>query len=288
MYNMNPKLRPMAHQPHSNSWLHRYVTIDKLFDFLLNGRIPLVRLDVFEDKLEGVNIKHLIINYLSGELGKNAPEWLGRMARQVAMNVNMKQRNSLREQRENFQKSNYSSGWYINKHESAAMWQIYSKPDSVNIRVNAKVLLDKINSGQYSLSCHNPQILKYGNISYYRFNDLEELLSIGGIERDIRGFTKDRCFEHEHEFRLMLELELDKHEKQKVNGVTLHEKVAEVNAAHDIKIVYLNFHDFSDIPFEITFHPTSTKWHRDNVTKLIESLSLKFKTKQSDLRDIFN
>ena len=40
-------------QPVSGSFLYRYLTIDKLMDFLLNQRIPLTRLNLFEDKLEG-------------------------------------------------------------------------------------------------------------------------------------------------------------------------------------------------------------------------------------------
>ena len=44
------KIEKLKHQPDENLFLYRYVTIDKLMDFLLNQRFPLTRLNLFEDK----------------------------------------------------------------------------------------------------------------------------------------------------------------------------------------------------------------------------------------------
>ena len=44
---MNYKLFPFHKQPSADSILHRYFTIEKLLDFLLESRISLVRLNNF-------------------------------------------------------------------------------------------------------------------------------------------------------------------------------------------------------------------------------------------------
>jgi hypothetical protein len=120
------KIEKLQFQPDDDSMLYRYVTIDKLLDFLVNGRLPLVRLNLFEDKLEGVSIDHRMLNYAGDKIAENFSDWGGELFKAVTLNVNPNKRNSLRRQREIFQKTNFANCWYINDHESVAMWQIYS------------------------------------------------------------------------------------------------------------------------------------------------------------------
>ena len=129
------KIDKFHNQPSEGAILYRYVTIDKLLDFLFNKRIPLIRLNLFEDKLEGVNIKHLLLNYGSDKLTQEIAPFFGKLVQSIGNSINTGNRNSLRRQREIFQNSNYASCWYISDHESVAMWQLYSKPDSVAIRI---------------------------------------------------------------------------------------------------------------------------------------------------------
>jgi hypothetical protein len=96
------KIESFHNLPPDNSILYRYVTIDKLIDFLLEARISLVKLNLFEDRLEGVNLEHLQLNYKSDKIAEqekkqnNTFEYLG-------LNINPAKRNELRRKRETFQ-----------------------------------------------------------------------------------------------------------------------------------------------------------------------------------------
>ena len=125
---MTLKIDPFHNLPPDDSILYRYVTIDKLIDFLLEARIPLVKLNLFEDKLEGVNLKHLRLNYESDKIAEQKQEE-DTSLKYISVNINPTERNLLRRKRETFQDTNYASCWYVNNHESVAMWQLYSKPD---------------------------------------------------------------------------------------------------------------------------------------------------------------
>ena len=89
---------PYHNQPDGNSILYRYVTIDKLLDFLFNGRIPLVKLSLFEDKLEGVDVNHLLLNYVGDKISENTANWMGGLFKQVTINAFPDKRNNYRRQ----------------------------------------------------------------------------------------------------------------------------------------------------------------------------------------------
>jgi hypothetical protein len=73
---MKTSLRPESFHnlPPQDSILYRYLTIDKLIDFLLEDRISLVKLNLFEDKLEGVKLEYLQLDYLSDKISKQMQE----------------------------------------------------------------------------------------------------------------------------------------------------------------------------------------------------------------------
>ncbi len=260
--------------------LCRYVTIDKLLDFLLNERIPMVRLNVFQDKLEGVHINHLMLNYGSEKVGG----WIGEMIKHVTINVNANKRNSLRRQREIFQNTNYASCWYMNDHESVAMWQLYSKPDSVAIRIPYTNLSNSLQSGNFRMMDEYAKI-RYGSVDYYRFNNLEDLSKIL-VKEDTTGFVKDQSFQHEQEFRILAEFhEFDKNNLER-KSMILDENIERLNELNQMKVIYLTFTNFKDLPFEIVFHPQSSSWHRQNICKILNNYQIPFKTFESSLKEI--
>lgn len=273
-------------QPQEDAMLYRYITIDKLFDFLLNEHLPLVRLNIFEDRLEGVSIEHLRLNYISDELAKNIAEWVGGSFKHLMGNVNPTKRNNLKEKRELFQNTNYANCWYINNHESVAMWQLYSGSDSVAIRIPYKSLSNELIKKNFKLSGYNYQNLQFGNISYYKFSDPVELGKII-IEKEVMGFIKDYSFQHEQEFRLMVQTKPVEHVKELKQPMILDEKIEEINNRMEQRVMYLKLSNFKNLPFEIVFHPRASDWHRKNVMELINKYELTFKTHESSLKDIF-
>jgi hypothetical protein len=274
------KISHYHNQPMEGTILCRYVTIDKLLDFLLNERIPMVRLNVFQDKLEGVHINHLMLNYGSEKVGG----WIGEMIKHVTINVNANKRNSLRRQREIFQNTNYASCWYMNDHESVAMWQLYSKPDSVAIRIPYTNLSNSLQSGNFRMMDEYAKI-RYGSVDYYRFNNLEDLSKIL-VKEDTTGFVKDQSFQHEQEFRILAEFhEFDKNNLER-KSMILDENIERLNELNQMKVIYLTFTNFKDLPFEIVFHPQSSSWHRQNICKILNNYQIPFKTFESSLKEI--
>lgn len=278
------KIESFHNLPPDDSILYRYVTIDKLIDFLLEARISLVKLNLFEDKLEGVNLQHLKLNYESDKIAEqmkketNSFEFLG-------LNINPTKRNELRRKRENFQDKNYASCWYVNNHESVAMWQLYSKPDSVAIRIPFKALINELSNSNFNLPNYNYEKLTYGCVDYHQFNDFENLCKID-LKNDIQGFIKDSSFGHEQEFRIIVEAKQEP-KYLEARGIIPDEQVDEINENQNIKVIHLNLLNFKSLPFEIIFHPQSSDWHKQNINKMLDKFNLTFKTSESALKDIF-
>lgn len=283
----NLVVSPQRTLPSGDALLYRYVTIDKLIDFLLNGRITFTRLSLFEDRLEGVTPQHLLLNLASNRIAEEmkAP-WLGELAQLVTLNINPTRRNSLRLQREQFQQNNYANCWYIDKHESVAMWQLYSRRDSVAIRIPFKEMSSRLDMGNFSLTGYRHEKLRYGNLSYIRYNDIDQLQEYV-LDQTLQGFIKDQSYSHEQEFRVMLTTTPSETEKAEMKPFLLAEQVDEVNERLNIKTIYMVFPDFGSMPFELVFHPQCPDWHRANVLTLMKRLDLPFTARESVLKDIF-
>ena len=287
MEKSNLKIESLQLQPSEDSFLYRYITIEKLLDFLFNHRIPLIRLNVFEDKLEGAAMDHLLLNLGSNKLTEELAPWAGKLLKGVLFNVNTSKRNSLRRQREIFQQTNYAHCWHANNHESIAMWQIYSNPNSVAVRIPYKVFKTELLNYNFELSSYNHKILKFGSVHYHRFNDFDDL-SNAITKNDIRGFLKEYSFQHEQEFRIMLEINEVASKEAVRKNMILDEQIEKMNNLKDLKILYFKLTNFEILPFEIISHPKSQEWHQNNIKALLSKFDLPFKLKDSSIREIFS
>lgn len=283
---MKIRVEPFPNQPANDANLYRYVTIDKLLDFLFSGRIPLVRLTEFNDRLEGVDVQHLLWNYAGDKLSEDVSSSLGGTFKLITTNFFPTKRNNFSRQREVFQKTNFASCWYVSNHESVAMWQLYSNPDSVAIRIPYKKISDELINYNFKLP-HNQFVrLRYGCIDYHRFNNLDELSEL--VHRiNSQGFTKDASFKHENEFRIMLESKVTEEKQVERKKMVLDEQVKRINEKLKTKVIPLELVNFKELPFEIVFHPQSSDWHRNNIMKIIDRFEVRFRTCESALRDIF-
>jgi hypothetical protein len=278
------KIEPYYNQPNENSFLYRYLTIDKLLDLLLSERISLVRLNLFNDKLEGSSLKHLLLNHFS-ELAKKDMQNQGGTFGIVSLTVNPTERNKQSRQREVFQDTNYASCWYINNYESVAMWQLYSKSDSVAIKIPYEVLNKELLNGNFEINSKYEK-LKFGAISYHRFKNIENVEQTK-IKTDTPGFIKDSSFEHEREFRIMVENKGSEKKHLESRGILLDEDVVELNNSNEIKVKHLKLNNFKELPFEIIFHPECQKWHKKNIEKIIKQFNIKFNIIDSELTNTF-
>lgn len=281
------EIEKLKHLPDGELFLYRYITIDKLIDFLLNKRLPLTRLNLFEDKLEGVTPEHLLLNLASDRISQNTAKFVGNFINQITLNINPTRRNSLKEQRLEFQKYNFASCWFVNNHESVAMWQLYSSPDSIAIKIPVKSLINELESKKFELTGYENKKIRYGSVEYYRFDDIDSLSQLV-INEDSQGFLKDKSFSHESEFRIILSKEKSERKKAEKKPMILDEQIDDLNKKIDQKIIYILFENFVNMPFELIFHPQTSGWHKSNVKKTIEKYGIDFPLIDSKLTRIFN
>ena len=103
--------------------LWRYMSFASLCEILLNDYIPLISIDKFSDKSEGIRLRKHIFNQSNSY--EDAIEY--------AMKT--------------YYKSTYVSSWHERKNENASMWDRYTKgEEGVAIKTNAKLLYDSINT----------------------------------------------------------------------------------------------------------------------------------------------
>lgn len=277
------ELRRRTEQPGENEFLYRYVTIDKLMDFLMNARVTLSQLRNVGDRLEGTTVRHLLLNLAS----QSDEDFLNtKTGGMFTVQVSANKRNELWKQRDDFQRLSYASCWYVDNHESVAMWQLYSRRDSVAIRIPFKALDEQLSGGHFEPSLNHIECLKYGKVQYAKFNNIDELRSLPDAA-DLQGFLKDRGYQHEKEFRLVVTIEFSeaKHIEQKPGVLIEHGNRLEKHL--NIGAVHLKLLNFSSLPFEIIFHPQCPDWHRPNVVRILEKWNLPFKPQESALKDMF-
>jgi hypothetical protein len=286
MYDNDIVIELLHNQPPEGSYLYRYVTIDKLLDFLLCGRIPLIRLSEFTDKLEGVKLNHLLLNSVSQNIGQNTSESIGELVKAIGTNYFPKRVDNFLQQRKQFQEKNYSSCWYLNNYESVAMWQLYSNPDSVAIRIAYSDLSNEILNKNFKLPEFDYAGIKLGCVKYYNFSDIGEIVTILN-NNNVQGFVKDLSFQHEQEFRIILRTQ--ENERLRTERINMIRKANDSRIRGiDPKVIYMDFDNFTKMNFEIIFHPQACPWHMESIKSIITKFSLPFKTHNSKLKDIFN
>jgi hypothetical protein len=186
-------------------YVYRYLTIEKLVDFLDTGELFLTRLDKFEDNLE--NIEPYDINELKFQSGltekpqnanPNIPEhqWdeLIKISRAGLVQI----QKSLQEK----QKHRFVSCWILNDVESFAMWDIYGK-SGFAIRFERsyfqKLIKDSIEIQKGKTD--EIDLLVVGKVVYQNFDEM--LLKEKESLLKFSVFRKHLSFNHESEYRIV-------------------------------------------------------------------------------------
>jgi hypothetical protein len=186
-------------------YVYRYLTIEKLVDFLETNSIYLSRLDKFEDNLE--NIEPYDINELkvrSETLSKPYdanPEISDNQWDEIIRN-NILALRELQKSLDQKQKHRFVSCWILNDVESFAMWDIYGKSgfvlrfeqeyfqqlikDSIKLQKNQTEKIDLLIAGT----------VQYQNYDEMLFKEKESLIKFS-------TFRKHIAFKHETEYRIV-------------------------------------------------------------------------------------
>lgn len=260
-----------------DAYLWRYMDIHKFLSFIFNKSFYFTRLDKFEDQKEGMTTNHLFYKNLKKQID-NHPMF-DKIKTYMSVETLGGEMNKIDDELIKIQKRNFANCWVIGKNnsESVAMWNLYSRPNSLAIKINysnfKKNLIEKGLNG-YSESreiiCSPINYIDFQNPN---FKNLENFDSV---------FTKDISFQHENEFRIIVREE--EREIPPINYKSnIHRKNIEKlhNDMWNYPGIELKLFDFQDFDFEIILHPKSQDWAKKNIEKIIKLSESKFSINES-------
>lgn len=251
----------LQEQPDQHDFLWKYMNIHKFLSFMIGRKIFYSRLDQLEDAYEGINQKHLTQllfherNASDGILDVSHPAY-----------ERFFPRTQLRKMEAEFkskQKLNFVTCWIAGSRESAGMWNLYSEPGSVAIKIRYQDLKKYLESKTYQLE--SKQVVKeilYGKVTYRDFRDNSQLSSKSFLVKNT-AFRKDISFSHENEFRVALTCDTVK---------------------DDVRGIFQTIGSFEDFPIEIVMHPKSAQWHVANVSAVVNQFAPTKKVRNSELK----
>ena len=260
-----------------NAYLWRYMDLHKFLSFIFNKSIYFSRLDNFEDKKEGITINHLFYKNLKKQMDKHP--MFDNFRSYISVDTMGGKMNKIDDELHKIQIRNFASCWVIdeNNSESVAMWNLYSKPNSLAIKIKysdfKKLLKEK---GLHSFDSTREVICSPINYIDFQKPDFKKLKNIDSV------FTKDISFKHENEFRIIVrekereipEINYKKNMSRK-NIEKLH------NDFWNYLGIELDLFDFKKFNFEIVHHPKSQDWAKNNIKEIIGLSKLDFKISES-------
>jgi hypothetical protein len=263
-----------------NSFLWRYIDISKLLSFVLDKSFFCTRLDKFEDKKEGITLNHLILKKLKNETEKFLNN--NKIGNSISVEVAGGKMNRIDDEINQIQKSNFANCWFIAEEysESVAMWNLYSSPNSVAIKIKYSDFKNKLLKNGFTASENTLEIV-CAPIKYVNFSNpySEELNLIDSV------FLKDLSFQYENEFRIIIKKEFKKIPVEYHPEIyrKKSEKLHQIFEPFGINLIINQFEDYN---FEIVFHPKSQDWIKKDIKKIIElsKVDLKFNDSLLELK----
>lgn len=238
--------------PKGDFFLWRYLDIHKFLDFLRKKRFLFARMDQFEDVLEGVPVVAMEA-YM--ELLKNSKISLAELGLSYSDNSALDGLDPGIKKIVINQVSHYVSCWFMEQRESMAMWNLYSNPESVAIRVSfqkLKNLLIPDLSGEYG------ERYIGGKVSYQNFISEGEYFKMKVV-----ALRKDLSFQHEKEFRFVVKFQEVKPKVKSIFSVPL---------------------DLTDLDLQVVCHPQMKSWQKENIKELLELYNIGNSYQESEIR----
>jgi hypothetical protein len=247
--------------PLRRNFLWRYLDMHKFINLITHKEILFARMDQFEDPLEGVPL-YALISFAEEQESRNTYDLrLG----DVIMDKNKKVSPELRRRINSIngiQNSTYVSCWFQSTRESMAMWNLYSNPDGIAIRINTHTLINEIREASEKMHTNGISAMYCGKVRYQDFKriDLEE----GNEEMKVPkvALRKDKSYEHENEFRFVI--------RTKSN--------LEVKPFIPVKLDKLY-----ETRITIICHPLMDKWKKENIEYLLEAHGMNYFFKESEI-----
>lgn len=185
-----------------DAYAWRYLSLEFTIDFLESNSIHFSRLDLFEDKFEGLplSIKSYFLTAQRIKLDQS----------EEAFNDFKKDfdklKNKLKEEVDKWQKVAYSSCWYLTEnkkhYESLAMWRWKQSFNSFVIKLKLKDLLELLKETLITYQSDALIQAFYGKVAYLSLHQHDDLLDKG--EKVFPQFIKQNVYSYENELRLIL------------------------------------------------------------------------------------
>lgn len=165
-----------AKTPPDETIIWRYMSLDKYIDLLYRKELFLCRLDKLIDPWEGSWSKQEIEESPYKEDDLKGPDGLI----------------------QEFKRWSFINCWHINKHESAAMWDLYSSRNAgIAIKTTIGKLKDSLKEDSKRLHIGEIQYVDNYDDNIEQSRDLNYLTMLGPV------FKKRQSFIHENEVRLV-------------------------------------------------------------------------------------
>ncbi|MBP6023606.1 DUF2971 domain-containing protein [Ferruginibacter sp.] len=246
-----------------SQFLWKYFDIHRFIYFLTEEKLFFTRLDKFEDPYEGVATKVLREQVkLNEQLHTSADlkKTKGRAAKYIKQVLIKTIETGIPNQIIEKQKRQYVNCWFSGDRESMAMWNLYSSPDSVAIKVKFTNIKNELNESFKQLIENNGNRISIigDEITYLELNPFNPSLPKQNLKYS--ALKKDKPFEYENEYRFLI--------------ITI-DRLDKVESFYTIPL------DIEKLDLKIIAHPNMESWKYENINKLIELLNKNFKLEKS-------
>lgn len=235
----------------------RYMDINKFLDFIINRRLSLSRMDLFEDPYEAISKKHLhrLFEVTDDQIVQNTQEQDDKTELSLSAR----------------QKGYFVSCWFGDKSESIAMWKLYAGNSGAMIRSKLSVIVELFEKSELKLGnipITEKETLRFylGGVDYLSFIDPKARETMK-TKTKVLGFHKDIAYQHEKEYRFLLKLKPEYRKK----------------FIRTLKPIQFELIEWTDRAFQIVLNPIMPEWQRDNLATLIAALNRKYHITKSTL-----
>jgi hypothetical protein len=248
-----------------NSYVWRYMSYFKLYDFLFNRNIYFSRLDNFSDPLEGLDMKTRFLLHLKNTTKDSVDS---DPLRQLVHSENTA---LLKEELEKWQKGIFASCWFLteDKHgESLAMWELYSNQNGFVIKIPLDLFNKLIDKSLNNLKDFPIVEANFGKIEYLDYHEQPELNERSLI---MPALVKHHSYSHENEIRYLLLWDAEK--------------------KHNTNFINLNFSDyFNEVKdlLEVISHPNMDNTLFDLYFQKFKEIQIELKKSKLLTKEIFS
>ena len=119
-------------------YLWKYLDLHKYMSLISTQCLFVTRLDKFEDKREGTTVKHLYFKKLRNQMDNDSI--FDSIREYAKIDTFGSLINQISSELEEIQRFHFASCWVLcdSDYESAAMWNLYSSPNSIAIKLKYK------------------------------------------------------------------------------------------------------------------------------------------------------